>query len=258
MSKLTTAEYWDGTYAQASDAPLDLSSFRNWGQRQVVELIESVGMSRRRVLEVGAGNSAVLCYLARMHPEGDFHGMDYAPGGCAMLQARARREGVVVGAHQADMFAPSADQVGAYDVVFSLGLLEHFTDLAAATRAKAAFVRPGGTMVTVIPNMAGVLGRLTRRFNPQVYALHVPHNVRSLVQGHLAADLTVERCGYLGSTNFGVLSSCFKGPQDRGWVTYKWLARFTTATWWLESRTLPLPTSSALSPYLFVISRKYS
>lgn len=256
MNKLTTAEYWDGTYAQASEAPLHLSSFRHWGQRQVVEIIESVGLNRQRVLELGAGNSAVLCYLARRYPDAEFHGIDYAPGGCAMLRARAQREGVRVGAHQADMFAPPTEHVGVYQVVFSLGLLEHFTDLDSATRAKAAFLRPGGKLVTVIPNMSGVLGRLTRYFNPQVYALHVPHDVRSLVRGHVAAGLRIERFGCLGFSNFGVLSSCFQGPESRGWTIYKWLSRFTTATWWLESKGCPMPASPCLSPYLYVVATK--
>lgn len=254
MEKLTTAEYWDGTYAQASDVPLEISNFRSFGQRQVVETIESVGL-RGRILELGAGNSAVLCYLARVHPLAQFHGMDYAPGGCRMLRARAVRERVKIEVHQADIFNPSAVHEGAYDRVFSLGLLEHFSDLPAVVRAKIRLLRPGGVIVTIIPNMVGVIGRLTRRFNPQVYALHVPHDLSSLVAGHRAAGVTVLRSGYLGSTNFGVLSSCFRGPEDCGWSTYKWLARFTTACWWWESRGLRLPATRQISPYIFVIGQ---
>ncbi len=256
MDKLTTAEYWDETYAQASHAALDLSSFRTWGQRQVLEVIESVGLERKRVLELGAGNSAVLCYLARTHSGAEFHGIDYAPGGCRMLSARAKREAVNVGVHHVDMFAPPPGHLGTYDIVYSLGLLEHFSELQSAVRAKAAFLRPGGVLITVIPNMAGLLGRLTRRLNPRIYALHVPHDTGSLLLGHRTACLAVERSGYLGFTNFGVLSSCFYGPRDRGWILYKWLSRFTTATWWLESKGVPLPATRELSPYLYVIARK--
>jgi hypothetical protein len=171
-----------------------------------------------------------------------------------MLSARAEREGAPVTVRQQDLFDPTPDLVQAYDVVYSLGVVEHFADLPAVVRAKARYLAPGGVMFSMVPNMAGMIGRLTRRYNRKVYDLHVVHDLESLTRGHRDAGLEIRQTGYLCSTNFGVLSSCFVEQQGPGWTTYRWLSRLSKLLWMLESRVGDLPRSRTFSPYLYVVS----
>lgn len=254
---LTTSEYWDTGYGPgASMEPLRRGDFRRHADLRVVESIEALGLEGRRVLEVGAGNSAMLTALAtRLGGKARFTGLDYAPAGCRMLVERAKREGAVVEVVHQDLFAPSPALDGQFDVVFSIGVVEHFTDLGAVLRVMRRFLAPGGRMFTLIPNMRGVPGSLVRHYNRVIYDLHMPHDMTSFVAGHRAAGLEVERTGFLCSTNFGVLSSCFRSPADPGFTTYKWLSRASKALWLLESRVGDLPALPAFSPYLIAVSR---
>lgn len=253
--RLTEGAYWDATYSsQSVPLPLDVRSFRRLNDRRIVELLQSALEPRGRVLEVGAGNSAVLTYLAAANPDAAFSGLDYSPSGCNLLRRRAELEKVAVEVLQQDLFDADFQPRELWDVVYSLGVVEHFAELASVLRAKARLLAPAGRIVTVIPNMAGLLGRLTRRWNPEVYALHVPHTIESLRNGHTAAGLRVLRSGYLCSTNFGVLSSCFPSDSGSGFGTYRWLSRVSTALWRVEHVTGDLPHSSFLSPYIFVVS----
>ncbi len=234
--------------------PLDIRSFRNLGERKLIEKVESLGLAGGHVLEVGAGNSAILSYLARTHAgEAQFSGLDYSEIGCRMLSRRADLEGAQIEVLQQDLFKPAPSLLGRFDVLYSIGVVEHFRSLSGVLLAMNGLLSPNGRMLTVVPNMAGVIGALTRRYNRRVYDLHIPHDLASLVAGHEAAGLEVQSSGYLCSTNFGVLSSCFRGPGDPGWRIYLWLSRLTTALWFVESRIGELPHSATLSPYLYVI-----
>lgn len=253
---LTTSDYWDTGYSTgASMEPLRPGDFRRHADLQVVESIAALGLEGKRVLEVGAGNSAMLTALAtRLGGRARFTGLDYAPAGCRMLAERAEREGAIVEVLHQDLFAPSPSLDGQFDVVFSIGVVEHFTDLGGVLRAMRRFLAPGGRMFTLIPNMRGLPGVLVRRYNRAVYELHVPHDMASFVAGHRAAGLEVENSRFLCSTNFGVLSSCFRSPGDPGFTTYKWLSRVSKALWLFESRVGDLPALPALSPYLIAVS----
>lgn len=254
--RLTDGGYWDAGYDGGHTAPLAPADFRHLNDRRLIEQLVALSLEGKHILEIGAGNSAILTHLARRYAgRARFTGLDYSPQGCRMLARRAEREGAEVQVEQQDLFQPVPELLGRFDLVFSLGVVEHFTDLAEVLRAKARFLAPTGTMFTLIPNMAGVLGVLTRRYNPRVYALHVPHDMVALATGHRSAGLEVLRCGYLCSTNFGVLSSCFSSSADTGYGMYRALSRVSKVLWWFESRLGDLPHTRVLSPYIYAVSR---
>lgn len=128
--RLTESAYWDAGYADLGDSPpLDLRDFRQLWARRLVETIESLGLEGQSVLEVGAGNSAVLtCLAARHGSNAYFSGLDYSEAGCRMLTRRAEREKVSVAILQQDLFAPSPAIQARFDLVYSLGVVEHFAN----------------------------------------------------------------------------------------------------------------------------------
>jgi len=256
--RLTSLDYWDGGYSgQADDAAFAIDGFRNTPSRRIIETIEDVGLSGKRLLEIGAGNSVFLCYLARKYADTGavFTGLDYSSQGCELLARRATQEGASVNVVQCDLFEAAGDLTQGFDVVYSVGVAEHFQSLSNVLAAMRRYVAPGGVLLTLMPNLAGVLGVLTRRYSRSVYEKHVPHDLTSLVRGHDAAGLRVERSGYLCSTNFGVLSSCFTSPASRGWQTYLWLSRLSKLIWAFEANLGELPKTAFLSPYLYTCAR---
>src|SRR6478736_1896451 len=114
-----------------------------------------------RLIEVGCAGSAWLPYFAREHGL-TVTGLDYSPRGCEQAEAVLATAGVAGEVVCADLFAPPAAQVGRFDVVFSFGVVEHFTDTTACIRALAALVAPGGRLITVVPNMNGTTGWLQK------------------------------------------------------------------------------------------------
>ncbi|MBF0474796.1 MAG: methyltransferase domain-containing protein [Deltaproteobacteria bacterium] len=59
-----------------------------------------------------------------------------------------------------------------YDLVISLGFLEHFKNPLPLFRQHIALLKPGGTLFASIPNFRGLNGYLQRVFDPHNYRMH--------------------------------------------------------------------------------------
>jgi SAM-dependent methyltransferase len=103
-----------------------------------------------------------------------------------------------------DLFDPSIVPRARYDFVFSLGLVEHFADGTAAVRALADLLKPGGTLLTIVPNLTGTWGFIQKRLDRAVYDVHIRHTPATLDELHREAGMdTVEPARYFGG--FGPL-----------------------------------------------------
>ena len=255
--RLTTQAYWNRYYAdQDRIEPVDVRSWKTLPERDLYQIKCRHGVDRGRVLELGGGASPWLTYLAATFPDASYVGIDFAEEGVRRLRAWSQRHGVAnLEVIQADFFEAHG-LAGRFDFVFSHGVVEHFTDLPGVLRAQAGYLTERGRMLAVIPNLAGILGWLTRRMNRRVYDLHVPHDLSSLTAGHRRAGLDIVECGYLCSNHFGVLSSCVTRRCGGVWQIYKALSRISKAVWFLEDRVARLPATRGVAPYIYVVARR--
>jgi 2-polyprenyl-3-methyl-5-hydroxy-6-metoxy-1,4-benzoquinol methylase len=215
---------------------------------------------RAKLIEIGCARSLWLPFFAT---EFGFEvtGLDYSERGCQQereILARAGVEGEVV---CADFFSPPESLLGSFDVVVSLGVAEHFTDTPDCIKAFARFLKPGGLMLTSIPNMKGLPGLLARRFNRAFYDVHVPLDAQALAGAHAAAGLNVLECDNFMSSNFGVCS--LEGIKERSaeWLAKKsilaLLVRLSWLAWIVEDKTGgQLKPNRLTSPYINCVARK--
>lgn len=257
MEKLSEKTLWEGLY-YASERPTNMSTdgFKNFSNRQILERLAQIPLAGKEILEIGAGDSLWLPFLCKMYPSSHFTGLDYSELACHMLRQRAQEQGVDVEVVNADLFTPPDALLNKFDVVISFGVVEHFDDLAAVLAAVKVFAKPEGTIFTLIPNMRGVMGWLTRRFSKALYEAHNPHDLSSFLKGHEQAGLEVIDAGYLCSNNFGMLSMSVRGAGKTTYEFYKFLTRVSKVVWAFETHLFKLPASSAFSPYIFCISRR--
>jgi SAM-dependent methyltransferase len=255
-------EYWDHAW-EAEDFSDDIQpqSSRIWAHRNQLfhrafdALLEST--PRPRVLELGCARSAWLPYFAKYH-NAEVCGLDYSARGADQARARLQQNGQTGDVRCADLFAPPEDWRNAFDVVVWFGVAEHFDDPTGAVRAAAAFLKPGGLLVTEIPNLVGVAGWLQRAFNRPVYDIHVPHSRESLAHHHEAAGLKVVLARYIVPTDFGVVELGGAPPgvlrSVKASILY-WLRLLSGAVWWVDRR-LRLPDTRLLSGFVMVAARK--
>ncbi len=254
MDRLTTKDYWEHSYAGRKHSCLLSTGTGSRPTRDILTVLESIGLAGKTIVEAGAGDSLWIPYLAAHYPDATFIGLDYADHGCALLRAKSERFNNV-GVIKGDIFQPEEALLGCADVVASFGVVEHFSDLGATMKAIARYARPGGIIFTSIPNLSGIPGAYIKASNRSIYDLHQPHDLKSFLRGHKDAGLEIVSAGYLGVMNFGVASSCFNTKRSINYQFYRVLSAVSWATWWLQDRGLRLPVTKVFSPYIYAIAR---
>jgi len=252
---ITDKNYWNLIHeGKSTYFPKRLSGFRYSCEEQIFAGIKK-NFNGGSILEIGGGGSDWLIAIANeLHPK-EAVALDYSEVGCVSLDNKSAHAGIKIKTVCADMFSPPKDILGQFDLVMSFGVVEHFENLSFAIDASAAFCKPGGILYTLIPNMAGFNGLMTRFWNRSVYDIHIPHDRESFLAGHKKSGLEVLSCEYLGSTNFGVLSSCFPSQRGFNYWLYKQFTRISKIIWLVESKVGRLPATRSLSPYIVAVSR---
>ena len=137
--------------------------------------------------------------------------------------------------------------------MLSYGLVEHFEDTAACVRAVAAFSR--GRVLTIIPNMRGLVGLTQRLCAPSIYDIHVPVSLERLISAHEEAGLHILASGYLLPMGFSVVNYHEPNASALAFQLRRLLIaglnRLSWASWVIERY---LPTSTLLSPYLYCLA----
>jgi 2-polyprenyl-3-methyl-5-hydroxy-6-metoxy-1,4-benzoquinol methylase len=258
---LTNPAYWDRNWAERSVAePLDPHAAGLNGvqsrclHRLFARLFERIGIApNAAIVEAGCGGSAILPYFKRefgLRAEG----LDNSPVGIDLCNAIARKSGVETPVYLADIFELPAHLRGRYDIVFSYGLAEHFNPTTLILEALAGLARPGGYVLTLIPNMRGALGVFQKLANPDVYAIHVPLTALELSRAHEACGLRVIEAGYFMTANFSAIN--FQGSKTAvAWAGPR-LAAWTSKVFWLLERLgMPEIPNPITSPYAYVLAQ---
>jgi SAM-dependent methyltransferase len=210
-----------------------------------------------RIIELGCARSRWLPLFGRRYGV-EPTGIDYSDIGCDAARRLLHDAGVKGEVRNRDFFDCPPDLEGVFDVTFSSGVVEHFRDTSGCLRAFARYLRPGGVMVTAIPNLRGAIGFVQRLVDRHVYELHVPLDADELAAAHSRADLIVGTTEYVMSTNFWVLNLAGTQSGTPTWVLKRLvlgaLGRASNGIWRIEDRIKPWPTSRLLSPYVVTVA----
>lgn len=254
--------HWDQTErngALAIEAFTPTPGLRGFARRQWHKMfVETFGPSTagRRLLELGCGGSAYLPYFAR---EFGFEvtGIDYSEGGCAQSRSVCDRHAIAAEIVCADFFNPPPQLRGTFDAVVSFGVVEHFSDTNSTVAHFARFLAPGGTLLTVVPNMQGLSGAGQRWLNSEVFDKHEQIDPVRLRDAHLAAELEIVRCDYFLNCNFGVINIGGNATAVKRHA-FRALQATTGAVWAAETLLGSPRPRRVLSPYAICIARRRS
>ncbi|MFT4804754.1 MAG: cyclopropane fatty-acyl-phospholipid synthase-like methyltransferase [Psychroserpens sp.] len=138
-----------------------------------------------------------------------------------------------------------------YDLVMSVGVIEHFADTKNIVEMHTKFMAVDGVLFVNIPNFTGFNGWLQRTFDPEIYAVH---NISSMNIGLLKGiceelqlkNITVEYYGgfMMWLENLHTKSFFFKLAFKTTWFILK-----------VISKIIPLE-SKIFSPYINIVAYK--
>lgn len=254
-------DHWDST-ERNTDIPLEsfepLPGVRGFGRRlwheTLTNALAHVGGPSAELLELGCGGSALLPYFANRH-KFSVSGIDYSRGGIEIAQKICAAHGVNATLIQADFFDAPSDLFARFDAVVSFGVVEHFSDTNETINAFARFVRPGGKLITVVPNMAGLSGFGQKLLSRNIYEMHEVIDPSRLMKAHTYANLTIESCGYFMFNNFGVINPGNAPGLVRSSV-FSAMRAVTGMVWAVETVVGKLTPNAVTSPYVICVASK--
>ena len=94
-----------------------------------------------------------------------------------------------------------------YDILSSFGVFEHFENLNECLLHTRNYLHDNGMILTVIPNMKGIVGFLQKILNKDVYKIHIPYNATEILNAHETAGYQTLFCDYFGIYQGGVINT---------------------------------------------------
>jgi SAM-dependent methyltransferase len=171
---LTDTAYWDDFW-RTTTLPVEITKESNLYTTAITDALDHYLPVGRDLsaLEVGG---APAQYLAYLHRRFGYHvaALDSSPIGCSLTRRNFELLGIPGEVLERDLFS-EGEISRRFDVVYSLGLIEHAADpesLVALVGAHLRFVRPGGTLAVGCPNYLGVNRLLAARFAPEKLRTH--------------------------------------------------------------------------------------
>lgn len=155
-----------------------------------------------RVLEIGFAPGKQLAWIASAL-KAKVSGIDYSRPGVELSQQLFSSLGLESDLRCEDVFETTFP-MGSFDVVYSLGVIEHFEDPRAIVRRHFELLKPGGIAYITIPNYGGVYGRLQSRADPENLGLHntsimSPERMAALMPTDLAESIVAKPAGRVTS-----------------------------------------------------------
>ena len=202
LAPLTVPDHWNEKWEHKPD----ISYLRNlrWIRRYLYqqlhrEFLNSLPVDEsKKFLEVGCGSGRWLVYFHKQFRY-DVHGIDYSLKAVELTQEVLSIAKVPAKVLCSSMEDDDLDM--RYDVVFSDGFLEHFKRPEAVLAKLFSFVKPGGTLITIVPNLTGFHRSCIRRFGHEerIFKTHRTVTRQQLLDWYQALGCENTRCLFFGS-----------------------------------------------------------
>ena len=235
----------------------DLGRLRD---RRLASLFETHAGLRpgARALEIGCGRSPWLPHLARAH-RCEIAGIDIEPHAAELARANLAGAGTRGEVLCGDGFllAERPELRGRFDLVYSMGVMEHFADVVDRLAILAGYLRPDGRILTTVPNLQGINWTMQRLGDLKTLRAHVVYDRRRLARVHEAAGFETVAAGYIGFCDGHLSAAAGTRSRTRRAIHGGLCKMFALASeaWLRLWQGRAAPELPFLAPHVFYVGR---
>jgi 2-polyprenyl-3-methyl-5-hydroxy-6-metoxy-1,4-benzoquinol methylase len=193
INNKTTNEYWNSLYSGQTD--LSLPSKFSVGSRNLHRLFRQYVRPGMQVLEIGCAPGKQLAYMGK-YLGAAIAGLDYSENGIELSHRLLHKLNIEGDLRCEDIFFTSF-RPESFDLVYSLGVIEHFDDPRNIVRRHIELLKPMGISLIIVPNYGGIYGRLQKYFDPGNLTIHNTAIMRPTIIEKLApVDLNLDAVAF--------------------------------------------------------------
>lgn len=252
-NRLTSRSFWNQLYVKTLRRPRRIRTKTNLATAEVTKLLKSYLPVNQtfKLIEIGCAPGAWLHYFTvNFGYRSD--GIEYTPAGCQLTTRNLELLGVASTIYCQD-FLDNRIPPRSYDVVLSVGFIEHFLETDQIVEKHLDLLKNQGYLVIILPNLNGFNHYYQSIVSSSLLASHDRRIMNldflnRLPRRHQVRKITARYCGLV---NFGL----FRGPYFLLLPGY-FLQLLLTLIYNIFG-SLPLPDNKFLSPYLVGIYQKY-
>lgn len=203
VKALVSQKNWDKYWSKIS-LPLEVSKTkRSSDLNEILKVFDRFLPRNRRfsVLEIGGAPGQYLAYMTKNFPC-SITSLDYSTIGCSQTKKNfqlLRLKGTV---YQRNLFSDLSD-LPLFDIVYSLGFVEHFFNVQKVIQRHLCLLKPGGLLLVGVPNFQGINHFLARILRPEVLKNHnllaMDKNYWQNLENNLALEIIFKK--YIGGFN---------------------------------------------------------
>lgn len=258
-------DYWERVWKDMTEVPVYSDPTKRGLNNHVYfkfheffsALFQGQDCRDKRLVEIGCARSIWLPYFSKNFGF-KVAGLDYSETGCRQAREILRKTNTEGSVSCCDFFSPDPSLLESFDVVVSFGVAEHFQPTSECIKAFARMLRPGGRLITVIPNLTGLIGFLQRFADRDCFAAHVPLTLEDLKAAHEDSGMPAVFGFYCIFGNFWVVNiSSWRKTRP---FAYRWVCRVVMAVSrlaWILDRLMPgIGANRVLSSYVVCEARK--
>ena len=198
--RLTQEEYWDN-YWRNLRLPSEIRKVPgNLYLNAILRVFDRYFPPDERlsILEIGGAPGQYLAYMHRTFGY-SVHCLDYSKMGCLKAKENLELLDIRGTVHHADLFSEEL-QLSQFDIVYSLGFVEHFSDPGMVIERHLRLLKPGGILLIGLPNFLGIYRFFLKRLSPELLASHNLRfmDIRTWGEFEKNLDLQILFKGYVG------------------------------------------------------------
>ena len=252
---MASRDHWDKVYENVDSLNVHKgwkpSNYEAWCLESMLDRVIQK-YKPKRILEVGCGNSTWLPYIAKKYGI-DVYGLDYSEKGCVQARNRLEVEGVNGTILCGDLFDISALEIGKFDFVYSLGLIEHFENTENIQKHLLDLVEEGGVLLSEVPNLYSIHGLLSFLYQPRQLEKHIFLSPKKLIESLSNLNVCEIEVKHLGLMSFNIVAWGYNQRFPKLDFVILPIAKYLNRMFSKASRRLTRKSfTSVLAPFLYV------
>jgi len=171
-ARLTEKKYWDRQWEKIR-LPVECKKRkRDLHQNEILEVIDKYLPKDKNlsILEIGGAPGGYLAYMYKNFGY-NINSIDYSDIGCAKTMENLNLLNMQGNVYKGDIFSEDLG-LPLFDIVYSMGFVEHFSDLDDVIESHLKLLRPGGILLIGVPNLLGINYWFSKRLAPDMLSKH--------------------------------------------------------------------------------------
>lgn len=170
--RLTEQAHWENRWDRIK-APKEIRrSTKHQANKELLKILDRYLPQSKEltVLEIGGAPGQFLIYFAKQFGYSP-HAIDYSTIGCEKMRQAFEIANLDVTIYNRDIFSNLSD-LPRFDIVFSMGFIEHFSDLDSIVGKHVELLKKQGILLLGVPNHRGISEIVMKRLAPQKLSIH--------------------------------------------------------------------------------------